>query len=473
MKIVEAIRGRTRARRVFDAILASEWAILPQWLEQFAGIAHRLGDGTNATLTAAELRAEIRRALAALRDGDGAPTSLALDYGEPLDRDSRVTVRDGVAILPVIGPLYHYADAIHEVCGCSSYAQIARDVAAIRENRERIGSVILEVDSPGGVVGGVAEAADLIAALDEELPVIAFVTDLGCSAAYWIASAAREIVVAETAMVGSIGVVAAFRVRKGDSDVIEIVSSQSPRKRPDVRTEQGRAQIQATIDALADVFIDAVARNRGVSREKVLNDFGAGDVFVGQHAVDAGLADRVATFEAVISELVRSVGSDRLSVATAAAMDVSPVKQEGTMPGTSQAPAADSAPAMTWNKAKETFAKELEAELQAARAEGAKAERERILAIQALAVEGAEAVIAECVNDPTCTVEGAALKIVEWQKKARASEGDKRKDALRKLEAAEAELDAPSPSASTPDAGSDEAVAARILSIYRPQRAAQ
>src|SRR5690606_34104108 len=114
MKIVEAIRGRTRARRVFDAILASEWAILPQWLEQFAGIAHRLGDGTNATLTAAELRAEIRRALAALRDGDGTPTSLALDYGEPLDRDSRVTVRDGVAILPVIGPLYHYADAIHE-----------------------------------------------------------------------------------------------------------------------------------------------------------------------------------------------------------------------------------------------------------------------------------------------------------------------------------------------------------------------
>src|SRR5690606_19642653 len=176
--------------------------------------------GTNATLTAAELRAEIRRALAALRDGDGTPTSLALDYGEPLDRDSRVTVRDGVAILPVIGPLYHYADAIHEVCGCSSYGQIARDIAVIRENRGQIDSVILEVDSPGGGVGGVSEAAELIAALDDELPGVAFVTDLGCSAAYWLASAAREIVLAETAMVGSIGIVAAYRGRKGDSDVI-------------------------------------------------------------------------------------------------------------------------------------------------------------------------------------------------------------------------------------------------------------
>jgi hypothetical protein len=107
------------------------------------------------------------------------------------------------------------------------------------------------------------------------------------------------------------------------------------------------------------------------------------------------------------------------------------------------------------------------------RAEGATRERERILGIQALAIEGSEAVIAECVADATCTVERAALKVLEWQRGTTASEGDKRKDALRRLQADETALDAPTPSADAPAPGSDEAVAARILNIHNPKRAAR
>jgi hypothetical protein len=84
---------------------------------------------------------------------------------------------------------------------------------------------------------------------------------------------------------------------------IEIVSSQSPYKRTDPASKDGRTREQRQVDALADVFVDAVARNRAVSRSAVLEGFGQGDCFVGQAAVDAGLADRVGNLEDLIAEL--------------------------------------------------------------------------------------------------------------------------------------------------------------------------
>jgi len=122
-------RGRTTARRLLNSVLAAEWAIHPDWLEQFAGIAMRLQAEDPAHLSAERVRAEIRAALAALAE-DRPMHSLAAECGEPLGEHTRATVRDGVAVIPVEGPLYHRADEIHDVCGWSSYEQIARDVAA-------------------------------------------------------------------------------------------------------------------------------------------------------------------------------------------------------------------------------------------------------------------------------------------------------------------------------------------------------
>jgi hypothetical protein len=222
-----------------------------------------------------------------------------------------------------------------------------------------------------------------------------------------------------------------------------------------------------TLDALADVFIDAVAKYRGVSTEMVISKFGGGDVFVGQLAVDAGLADRVATFESVHAELVARTAPSRGKPAAGG----SPFTSEGDVKvDTPATPAADNKPAEI-NVA--TIAAEHPAVAAELRAEGATQERTRILGIQVLAIEGSAAVIAACVEDASCTIEAAAVKVLEWQRGTTASEGEKRKDALRRLQADETALDAPAPSAQTPEPGSDEAVAARILNIHNPQRAAK
>ena len=91
--------------------------------------------------------------------------------------------------------------------------------------------------------------------------------------------------------------------KEDEKKTIEIVSSQSPNKRPDVETEEGKAKIQAHIDALAEVFINKVALHRDISPKNVIENFGGGDIFVGQNAVRIGLADSLASFEAIISDL--------------------------------------------------------------------------------------------------------------------------------------------------------------------------
>lgn len=262
--------------RALQAVCGTCWAITPEALQMILEIANR------ENLDVAAVEAQL---------------------GRKLDNTHRVTTRDGVATIPVEGPLFRRADFFTEVSGATSIETLATDLQAALAD-PTVTAILLAVDSPGGAVNGVGEFADMVHAAREVKPITAYVSHQGASAAYWIAAAASEVVVAPTALVGSIGVVAAVPDpgQKKARD-IELVSSQSPRKRPDPTTEKGRAQLQATVDDLADLFVTSVASYRGVSPETVLADFGQGDVFVGQKAVDAGLADRVGSYESVLAEL--------------------------------------------------------------------------------------------------------------------------------------------------------------------------
>ncbi|MBK3745885.1 hypothetical protein G3A39_42810, partial [Paraburkholderia aspalathi] len=155
-------------------------------------------------------------------------------------------------------------------------------------------------------------------------PIIAYVGGSAASAGYWLASQSTEVVVAETAILGSIGVLATLQdTSKKDAEAgkMEFISSNAPGKRTDLSTDEGRARIQRTIDALEGVFIDTVATGRGVKPDDVIAKFGGGDVLVGSAAVAAGMADRVGNFEAVILELAGRSSSPTTSRRTASMSD--------------------------------------------------------------------------------------------------------------------------------------------------------
>ncbi len=292
------------------------------------------------------------------------PQAVAAKLGRNLQNTYSVMERDGVAIIPVTGPLFRYANLFTAISGASSYELIARDFTAALENPQ-IKGIILDIDSPGGEVNGVSELSNMVYAARGKKPVVAYASGDAASGAYWIASAADEIVVSETSALGSIGVVGVYRGKStGANSDVEIVSSQSPHKRLDPQTDEGRARLQARIDSMADVFIGAIARNRDVAGEIVQTHYGGGDVMIGARAVEAGLADRVGSLEQLIQELSTSAKSPPLEgFFVANPSPTPPPKQEKTPMDL------------------ETLTKEHPSLVSQIRQEGAKAERSRFEAI--------------------------------------------------------------------------------------------
>jgi len=219
----------------------------------------------------------------------------------------KMEIREGgVALIHVDGVISRYAGMFDDICGGTSTEALARDLTQAREDMA-VKSIVLYIDSPGGHADGIHEFAEMVHQIRSEKPIIAYVGGEACSAAYWLASAADEVVMDATARVGSIGTVINIRRRKQREDdafeTLEIVSSQSPNKRLDPGSKEGREAYQQQLDELADVFIDRVARNMGVSVDTVLKEFGGGGVRIGQSAVDKGMAHRLGSLEGVIAEL--------------------------------------------------------------------------------------------------------------------------------------------------------------------------
>lgn len=236
------------------------------------------------------------------------PEAMAARLGKELQNTHAVIERDGVAVIPVTGPLFRYANLFTAISGATSYEILAQDFTTALDNPD-INAIILNIDSPGGEVNGCAELANMIFAARGKKPIIAYASGDAASGAYWIASAADSVVASETSGLGSIGVVAVYRGAKPDKNApttIEIVSSQSPFKRLNPETDEGRAKLQTRIDAMAEVFVNTLARNRGIEAAQVLEQFGGGDILIGAHAVNAGLADRIGSLEKLIAEFSAS-----------------------------------------------------------------------------------------------------------------------------------------------------------------------
>lgn len=269
----------------------------------------------NAVLSGLWLMEEssVRRVLSVIEaaetreDAAAAIEAVEAQLGRRMDNARNTTTRGGVAILPVTGPIFRYANLFTALSGATSTEELSLDFNTALAD-PNVEAILLSVDSPGGEATGINELADMIFAARSTKPIWSYVEGFGASAAYWLASATERIAMDETAAVGSIGVVMAVPdPTKKTAASIEFVSSQSPNKRPDPTTEKGRAQLQTLVDDMASVFVSRVARHRGVSEETVLSDFGAGGMRVGKQATAAGMADELGSFESTLLALQQHV----------------------------------------------------------------------------------------------------------------------------------------------------------------------
>ena len=386
--------------RPIDAVVGQAWAIQPEWLAMIAAVAQRQFD---------------------------APVVAAMQDNPRRAGQAGLTVVDGIAVIGLIGPIFPRANMMTEMSGATSLSKVRGEFLAAMADPS-VKAVVFNVDSPGGVVTGIGDFAAEVAAWSKRKPVNAVATGVMASAAYWIASAATRIVVSPTAMVGSIGVATAQTKQvapdeKGRIEV-EIVSTNAPNKRTDPTDSAGRAEIVARLDAVEAEFLKAVAANRGVSVDKVKADFGRGGVVVGAAALAAGMADKVGTLDSVLAELTAVSPAGHSSTRAAAAAFAEKASMSTITTLAELKAAHPDLVGQLRNELLASVAADHEASLVAARdgasaaakAEGAKAERDRILGIEALGLKGHEKLVADLKADGVTTPAEAAIKIVQAEK---------------------------------------------------------
>jgi ClpP class serine protease len=230
------------------------------------------------------------------------PKAVATDSGERKQNTRTVEIRDGVAIIPVYSVIFRRAGLFDDISGAAASVQtIAKDFYAALHD-PAVKAIIFDFDTPGGEVNGIAELAAIIYASRGIKPIKAYVGDLCASAGYWLAVACDEIIMHRTARVGSIGILAIANIAKNPNQK-RFTSKHAPNKNVPADTSKGESLIQEEIDTAGDMFIEDVATMRAVSNETVLADFGQGGILFAEAAIAVGMADRLGSYEGLITEL--------------------------------------------------------------------------------------------------------------------------------------------------------------------------
>ncbi len=210
--------------------------------------------------------------------------------------DPRIFKRAGdVAEIVIQGALTPKPDwYAYWMCGGNTtYPEIIQALALAGADAS-IKRVVLNISSPGGYVDGMFDALGALEAFKKPKETLAAQAD---SAAYAFAAMGGKITARNKASeFGSVGVCVTY-VRYEGVDIIDIVSSNAPNKRPDPTTKEGQAVIREGLDAVEELFIDAIARGRGTDVKTVAKSFGRGAVFLASGALKAGMIDAIAGVE--------------------------------------------------------------------------------------------------------------------------------------------------------------------------------
>ena len=235
----------------------------------------------------------------------------ASDYDDDDDEKPHLLeVHGNVGVISVKGPLTNSDSFWNRLFGITSYNDIRAAVIAAASDPS-INSILLDIDSGGGAVNGVLDIGALIRMVNDRVkPVVSFSDGTMASAAYWLGMSAGEVNVSRTAVAGSIGVITTHMERSKmlKDDGINVTVMRSGKYKAlanpyEPLTEEAKADIQRKLDATYSVFTEQVALNRNRSLAYVEDHMAQGREFIGEDAVKAGLADKVASFDALLSAL--------------------------------------------------------------------------------------------------------------------------------------------------------------------------
>lgn len=236
--------------------------------------------------------------------GPSAQQFNAMGFQRRDEEEARVSLLsvddDGVGTIDISGPLMQRVPGWFAFFGiqATQYSDVDEALEEALSDR-RVERIRLRISSPGGTVAGVQETSDAIFEARAEKPIEAFIADLGASGAYWLASQAESVRASANAIVGSIGVYSVYRdtskafeemgiktlvIRSGEHKGMGVAGAPI--------TDAQIASTQKVIDGLAESFVSAVARGRGIGEDEA-RAFATGEVWLSQQALSLGIVDAV------------------------------------------------------------------------------------------------------------------------------------------------------------------------------------
>lgn len=224
------------------------------------------------------------------------------------------TIEGSTAHIPIVGILMKQIPSIFKLFGieATSYLDIQDAVKGALASGQ-VERIQLDVDSPGGLVNGVAETADIIRAARSIKPVTAIVDEMSASGAYWLSSQATAIHAQRTSLIGSIGVFTVFvdssEAAKERGLKVHVIRS-GEHKGMGVPgapiTDEQLAAMQEMIDGTAAIFVKAVAEGRGKTLKEI-QPLATGRLWLSAAAESHGLIDGIYNTTADIHQAMKGV----------------------------------------------------------------------------------------------------------------------------------------------------------------------
>jgi len=255
----------------------------------------------------------------------------------PFGQPERATTKHGkVAVVPLQGVITPSGGGpVGQLLGMGGGIGSFRQELAKAAADESIDRIVMEVNSPGGLTDRIPETAQLIRKVREHKPVTAVANTMAGSAAYWLASQADEVVVAPSGEVGSIGTYMLHTDKSAANEKaglnVTITSAGKFKTEGNAYqplSDEAAEARQRKVDLFYGKFVDDVAKGRGVDVSAVVDGYGEGRTLLAEAAVDAGLADRVATLEETIVDAGGLSTGERLAAEAVAEAEVDRISIE-------------------------------------------------------------------------------------------------------------------------------------------------
>ena len=214
-----------------------------------------------------------------------------------------------IAVIPIFGGISKRDSYFSRAFGGASVEVITQQFRQALAD-ESVTSICLLIDSPGGSVQGIEEVSAEIYAARKAKPIVAYADGMAASAAFWIASAAHEVVATPSADIGSVGVYGLHMSvsRALDMAGIDITFIKSGKYKTEgnpyeILSEEALAAFQSRVDEHYNTFTGALARHRGTTTGAVKAGFGEGRTMSAKASLAAGMIDRIEPIDALIKRM--------------------------------------------------------------------------------------------------------------------------------------------------------------------------